>query len=101
MAKLITVARTVAPEILSSMGSQARLSVTSVGALLGVSRQRASKLLRDGRIEGAHPAQDSTWWIPTPVRLKPGARGPVSGYARAGYSPRRPRRLGTVLKGGQ
>lgn len=93
-----TVAETVALDVCGYRGAFARVKVVSLASFLGVSRQRASKLLRDGCIEGASPDNDGTWWISTPVRLKPGSRGPVSGYAKAGYSPRRPNRMLSCVK---
>ena len=64
-------AKTVAPLFLHPVAHLARQ--------LRVSRQRASKLLNDGRIEGAYRDVGGLWWIPCVPTITAGSRGPSGG----------------------
>lgn len=64
--------------------------VSYLAKQLGVSRQRASKLLNDGRILGACKGPDGRWSVPVLPDISPGQRGPGPRPSTSRFYERRP-----------
>lgn len=67
--------------------------VSYLAKQLGVSRQRASRLLNDGRILGATKGPDGRWSVPVLPDITAGRRGPGPGPSTRRFYEPRPYRL--------
>lgn len=67
---------------------------------LGVSRQRASRLLNEGRILGAFKGPDGLWRVPVLPSIVPGERGPRPGRSSARFYEHRAPALPLTKRGG-
>lgn len=65
---------------------------------LGVTRQRASRLLNDGRILGAYRDVGGSWWVPCIPTITLGTRGPSTGPSRRFRELARPKPIGRARK---
>ncbi len=63
--------------------TQAFLTQAETASEMGINYSAVLRLLRQGRIEGAKKFA-GRWLIPTPIRLRPGRRGPKSRWEREG-----------------
>ena len=73
--------------------------VSYLARQLGVTRQRASKLLNDGRILGSRRGVDGRWLVPVLPDITPGQRGPAPGASTRRFYETKPRSIPKTGKG--
>lgn len=70
-----------------------RHPVVFLARQLGISRQRANKLLKDGRIAHACQLPDGSWMWPAIPSITPSSRGPAPGVSVARFYQPKPYKL--------